>query len=259
VGDLQNTAALQQFVAGSDAIIHAAGAVRGASQADFDQVNVAGTAALLSAIKAQTRRPRLLLLSSLAAREPGLSWYAHSKRDSEKLLEQEPDLDWIIMRPPPVYGPGDKEMLPIFQWMGRGIAFVPGSTKARISLIHVADLVAAIMACLYTPRTRHQTLSLCDGKSDGYNWREMASIAATTWDRRVRLWRVPTWLLDTVAQLNIRVAGITGSAPMLTPPKLRELRHTDWVVDNEAISGITEWTPAISLREGLAEIGNSAL
>ena len=87
----------------------------------------------------------------------------------------------------------------------------------------------------------------------------MASIAATTWDRRVRLWRVPTWLLDTVAQLNIRVAGITGSAPMLTPPKLRELRHTDWVVDNEAISGITEWTPAISLREGLAEIGNSAL
>jgi nucleoside-diphosphate-sugar epimerase len=259
VGDLQNTAALQQFVAGSDAIIHAAGVVRGGSQADFDQVNVAGTAALLSAIKAQAHRPRLLLLSSLAAREPDLSWYAHSKRDAEKLLEQVPDLDWIIMRPPAVYGPGDKEMLPIFQWMGRGIAFVPGSADARISLIHVADLVAAIMACLYSPGTRHQTLSLSDGKPDGYNWHEMAGMAGATWVRRVRLWRVPTWLLDTVAQLNIRVAGITGSAPMLTPPKLRELRHSDWVVDNEAISEIVEWAPQISLPEGLAEIKNSAL
>jgi nucleoside-diphosphate-sugar epimerase len=258
-GDLQDTAALQRFVAGSDAIIHAAGVVRGASQADFDRVNVAGTAALLGAIKAQPHLPRLLLLSSLAAREPDLSWYAHSKRDSEKLLEQEPDLDWIIMRPPAVYGPGDKEMLPIFQWMGRGIAFVPGSAEARISLIHVADLVAAIMACLYSPGTRHQTLSLSDGKPGGYNWREMTSIAATTWGQRVRLWRVPAWLLDTVAQLNIRVAGITGGAPMLTPAKLRELRHRDWVVDNDAISAITEWTPTIALSEGLTEIKSSAL
>jgi nucleoside-diphosphate-sugar epimerase len=259
VGDLQNTAALQQFVDGCDAIIHGAGAVRGASQADFDQVNVAGTAALLGAIKAQSHRPRLLLLSSLAAREPDLSWYAHSKRDGEKLLEQVPDLDWIIMRPPAVYGPGDKEMLPIFQWMGRGIAFVPGSAEARISLIHVADLVAAIMACLYSPGTRHQTLSLSDGKPNGYNWHEMADMAGATWARRVRLLRVPAWLLDTVAQLNVRVAGITGGAPMLTPPKLRELRHRDWVVDNEAICAITEWTPQISLPEGLEEIKNSAL
>ena len=246
-------------MADSDAVIHCAGAVRGSSQADFNQVNVAGTAALLSAITTLTHRPRLLLLSSLAAREPGLSWYAHSKRDSEKLLEQAPDLDWIIMRPPAVYGPGDEEMRPVFQWMGRGIAFVPGSAEARVSLIHVTDLVAAIMACLHSPGARHQTLTLCDGKPDGYNWHDMAGIASATWGRRVRLWRVPAWLLDTVAQLNIRVAGITGSAPMLTPPKLRELRHSHWVADNEAICGITQWIPTISLPEGLREIRNSAL
>ena len=258
-GDLKNTAALQQFVAGSDAIIHIAGAVRGASQADFDQVNVAGTAALLSAIQAQAQQPRLLLLSSLAAGQPDLSWYAHSKREGEKLLEQCPDLDWIILRPPAVYGPGDKEMLPIFQWMARGIAFVPGSAEARISLIHVADLVAAIMACLHSPGTHHQTLSLSDGKPAGYDWREMAAIAGATWARRVRLWRVPAWLLDAAAQLNLRMAGINGSAPMLTPSKLRELRHCDWVADNEAICAVTEWTPTITLPEGLTEIKSSAL
>lgn len=257
-GDLQTPAALQQLVDGSDAIIHGAGAVRGSSQAAFDQVNVAGTAALLSAIAAQANSPRLLLLSSLAAREPQLSWYAHSKRDGENLL-QATDLDWVILRPPAVYGPGDKEMLPIFQWMGRGIAPVPGSAEARTSLIHVSDLLRAIIACLQTPNTRHQTLTLSDGRPDGYNWHEMASIAAIIWDRKVRLWRVPSWLLNAAARLNVMLAGITGSAPMLTPPKLRELRHPNWVADNQAITTATGWTPHVSLQEGLLEIRNSAL
>ena len=194
------------------------------------------------------------MLSSLAAREPQLSWYAHSKRDGEKLLEQEPELDWVIVRPPPVYGPGDKEMLPIFQMMARGVATVPGSPAARTSLIHVSDLVTAITACLCSADANHQILPLCDGKADGYNWREMADTAAQVWSRKVRLWCVPPWLLNAVAALNSKMAAITGGAPMLTPPKLRELRHEDWVADNRAITAVTAWGPRIGLREGLEQI-----
>jgi nucleoside-diphosphate-sugar epimerase len=258
-GDLNNPSALHQLVSDSDIVIHGAGAVRGSSLQAFEQVNVAGTAALLAAVKSQTRQSRLLLLSSLAAREPGLSWYAHSKRDGEKLLEPEASLDWLILRPPPVYGPGDKEMLPIFQWMGRGIAFVPGSTEARTSLIHINDLVDAIIACLNAKDTTQRTLTLCDGKCDGYSWRELADIAGTVYGRRVRLWRVPPWLLNSVARLNITIAGVTGGAPMLTPPKLRELRHHDWVVDNAAITAACGWTPSIGLKDGLQQLTNSAL
>jgi nucleoside-diphosphate-sugar epimerase len=258
-GDLNNPSALHQLTNDCDIVVHGAGAVRGSSLQAFEQVNVAGTAALLAAIKSQPQQPRILLLSSLAAREPDLSWYAHSKRDGEKLLEPEVDLDWVILRPPAVYGPGDKEMLPIFQWMGRGIAFVPGSTEARISLVHVYDLVDAIIACLNTSDTTQQTLTLCDGKPDGYSWRELADIAGTVYGRRVRLWRVPPWLLNSVARLNITIAGVTGGAPMLTPPKLRELRHHDWVVDNAAITATCGWTPSIALRDGLQQLTNSAI
>lgn len=250
-GDLANPHALLQLVAGCDAVVHGAGAVRGSSQADFDRVNVAGTAAVLAAVSAQTRAPKLLLLSSLAAREPQLSWYAHSKRDGEKLLEQAAGLDRVILRPPAVYGPGDQEMLPIFQWMRRGIALVPGSPQARTSLIHVSDLVAAILACLQSAAANGQTLALCDGKPDGYNWREMADVAAEHWSRPVRLWQVPRTLLDGIAALNCRTASITGRAPMLTPPKLRELRHDNWVVDNGAITTATGWTPLVGLKQGL--------
>ena len=243
----------------SDAIVHGAGVVRGSSQATFDRVNVTGTAAVLNAIEAQTRRPRLLLLSSLAAREPNLSWYARSKRGGEELIQQSTDLDWVIVRPPAVYGPGDKEMLPVFQAMARGIATVPGSAEARMSLIHVTDLVEAILACLQHGDTRQQTLSLCDGKQNGYNWHELAAIAGDTWARRVRIWCVPSWLLDTVAGLNLRLARLSGGAPMLTPAKLRELRHSDWVVDNNAITATTGWAPSVSLREGLEALKNTAI
>jgi nucleoside-diphosphate-sugar epimerase len=245
-------------VAACAAVIHSAGAVRGNSQADFDRVNVAGTTALLSAISVQSHPPLLLLLSSLVAREPQLSWYAHSKWEGEQLL-LDTDIDHVILRPPAVYGPGDKEMLPIFEWMRRGIALVPGSPEARISLIHVSDLVDALIACLHSDGAKRQILTLCDGKHNGYSWREMADIAAQHWSRKVRLWRIPQGLLNGVAALNSNIAGITGKAPMLTPPKLRELRHNDWVVDNDALTTATGWTPLVGLRAGLEQLKISTL
>ena len=250
-GDLNQSAALQQLVQGCAAVIHAAGAVRGHCQADFDHVNVDGTAHLLTAIEAHAPTTRLLLLSSLAAREPQLSWYAASKRAAERLLAERPDRDWVVLRPPAVYGPGDREMLPVFQWMARGIALVPGDPAARMSLVHVSDLVTAVGACLQRQACRHQTFSLCDGKPGGYDWPEMAAIAGTVWGRSVKLWRIPAWLLDAVAQANVAMARFTTSAPMLTPPKLCELRHRDWVVDNAAITAATGWEPRTGLRQGL--------
>lgn len=258
-GSLADTDTLHQLCADCSAVIHGAGAVRGSSQAEFDRVNVSGTAAIIDAVKSQAKPPLLLLLSSLAASQAHLSWYAHSKRAGEQQLEQEDQIDWVILRPPAVYGPGDKEMLPVFQMMSHGIAPVAGSIDARISLIHVTDLVEAIIACLREEASQHQVLTLCDGKAAGYNWREMADLAEHTWSRRVRLWQLPKWLLDAVAAGNLRLARITGRAPMLTPPKLRELRHPDWVVDNQAITRITGWSPKIGLKEGLQELYNSAL
>ena len=258
-GSLADADTLHQLCADCSAVIHGAGAVRGSSQAEFDRVNLSGTAAIIDAVKSQAKPPLLLLLSSLAASQAHLSWYAHSKRAGELQLEQEEQIDWIILRPPAVYGPGDKEMLPVFQMMSHGIAPVAGSIDARISLIHVTDLVEAIIACLREEASQHQVLTLCDGKTAGYNWREMADLAEHTWSRRVRLWQLPKWLLDAVAAGNLRLARITGRAPMLTPPKLRELRHPDWVVDNQAITRITGWYPKIGLKEGLQELYNSAL
>ena len=220
-GSLSDTASLDQLCRDCRAIVHAAGAVRGSNQADFDRVNLDGTAALIACLKSREEPPQLLFLSSLAAREPGLSWYAASKRAAEDLLREDSELDWTILRPPPVYGPGDREMLPVFDMMSRGIAPVAGSAEARIALIHVADLVDLIIACLQTGATRHRTLTASDGRPGGYDWHQMAAIAGDVWSRKVRIWRIPRWLLNTVASLNLLQSRLFGRSPMLTPAKTR--------------------------------------
>ena len=258
IGDLQGRESLDKLVKGCDAVMHVAGAVRGNSLAEFRETNVEGTRRLLNAAEATGNSPRFLLLSSLAAREPQLSWYSRSKRDAEVLVANS-TLDWMVLRPPAVYGPGDEEMQAIFDWMARGIATVPGAAAARTSLVHVDDLVDAIMACLSSEAVVGKVLELGDGKPAGYDWPELAAIAGDVYGRHVRLVRIPAPLLNAVALINLALARLTGRAAMLTPPKLRELRHADWVTDNTAITAATGWVPGIRLREGLAATREAAL
>src|SRR5262249_32673177 len=114
-GDINDRAALTALVQGAEAVVHCAGAVRGARRADFDQVNEKG---VLDTVVAATRGPicrRFLLFPPLGAREPQLSDYAGSKRRGEHALQANAGrLDWTVLRPPAVYGPGDREMLPLF-------------------------------------------------------------------------------------------------------------------------------------------------
>jgi hypothetical protein len=84
-GDLSNGEALRALVDGADVIIHAAGLIKARSSAAFEAVNVAGTANLAQAIEKSGTSPRVLLVSSMAAREPTLSSYARTKRAAEQL------------------------------------------------------------------------------------------------------------------------------------------------------------------------------
>jgi nucleoside-diphosphate-sugar epimerase len=254
-GDLNQPTAIAQLCDSVDLVIHCAGAVRGNCYDDFSAVNVDGTRELLGAVTRQPSPPRVFLLSSMAAREPGLSWYSRSKREAEQLLEAEQALEWTILRPPAVYGPGDKEMKAVFDTMAQGFALVPGSPDARNSLLHVDDLVEALLALMSSER-HHSTYTVCDGREGGYSWREMASIAGSVWGRRVRVVRVPRLLLDAVANCNLFLARLSGRAAMLTPPKLRELRHPDWVVDNRQITADTGWKPRRPLESGLEKLAN---
>jgi nucleoside-diphosphate-sugar epimerase len=251
-GDLSDRPALTHLVRGAASVIHIAGAVRGGSRESFQRVNVEGTRVLVEAAAEQDPPPRFLLLSSLAAREPRLSWYSASKRDAEETLREAcGTMPWAVFRPTAVYGPGDKEMEPLFRSMRRGILPVLGSPRARFTLLHVEDLVRAIFLWIQRPEVVTGTYELHDGRPDGYDWQGVAEMASDVWGRSVHRIRIPRMALSSLAALNLLTARITGSSPMLTPGKVRELTHPDWRCDNAPLTSALGWEPRVDLRAAL--------
>ena len=63
--------------------------------------------------------------------------------------------------------------------------------------------------------------------------------------------RVPMAIPYGLGLLN-QVLARAGYTPMLTPGKVREFYHNDWVCDPGPIMARTAWRPAVPLREGFA-------
>lgn len=253
VAELTDVAALTQAMADVGAVVYAAGSVRGRDYSAFRTANVDGIEALVSALAGcPTPRPHVLLISSLAASRPELSDYARSKRDGEEVLRRAQHLDWTILRPPAVYGPGDRELAGLFALIRRGLALRPGPPGQRLALLHVHDLARAVTAVLEHPDAcRHGCYEIDDGKPGGYDWQEIGQAVA---GRPVREVGVPGWLLRGVGEVNRRCARVLQYAPMLTPGKVRELQQSRWLCDNSAFSDATGWHPQVTLEQGAAAL-----
>jgi 2-alkyl-3-oxoalkanoate reductase len=249
VGELTDVDALTRALTDVQAVVYAAGAVRGRSYRDFAPANVLGVEALLAALgRTGTGESHVVLMSSLAAGRPELSDSARSKRAGEDALRGAGLPNWSILRPPAVYGPGDVEMSPVLKLARSGVAVCPGPVDQRLALIHVFDLVRAVAACLdHAGSCRQQCFAVDDGKPGGYDWHEIGQAMA---GRPVRQVTLPRWLIEPVARGNLLAASIFGYAPMLTPGKVRELQQSRWLCDNRAFTLATGWRPEIDLATG---------
>jgi nucleoside-diphosphate-sugar epimerase len=252
-GDLSDSASLTALVAGADAVIHCAGIVGKVSRAGFQSINVDGTARLAAAANAD-RPPRFILMSSLAARQPGLSAYAASKRDSEQAVTSHGDgLDWTILRPAAVYGPGDRATLAIFRQWRAGFMVVPSNGEQRVSLIHAGDLAAGVAALLASERGSGETFEIGDRHPDGYGWDHMAKAGGLALGRAVSRIAVPRAILMAGATINLAAHGLIGRTPMVTPGKIRELCHPDWVCDDGPMAAASGWSPTMSIDDGFKD------
>ena len=251
-GSLSDPDSLRRLLKGASAVVHCAGAVRGASAEQFNQVNVAGVARLVQAARELHPTPRFLLISSLAAREPALSFYAASKRGGEDTLRTlAGPMATTIFRPPAVYGPGDREMAPLLRCMQHGVAPVLGSSAARFSMLYVEDLTEAIRQTLARPDWAPGPFEIHDGHPGGYSWEEVMTTVSRILRRPVRALRIPVALLRAAAAGNLLLAQLCGTLPMLTPGKVRELTHPDWVCHDAPLREATGWTPRIRLEAGM--------
>lgn len=249
-GDLGDDTALARLVTGADIVIHAGGLIKAASRQQFFAINEGGSARIGHAVAAHAPRARFLVISSLAAREPDLSDYAASKRSGERAaIAAYGGKDWVIIRPPAIYGPWDRETLPLFKAACGPVVPVMGGAGARLAMLHVTDAARAITA-LAGAAVKERCFALCDGHHAGYGWDALLDQAAVAVGRRAARLRVPNSLLYLLGGLGTLRAWGTGKAVMLTSGKVREILHADWTVGEADMPDSDVWYPAIGLADG---------
>ena len=245
LGDLSSESALRQLVDGADAVVHAAGLIKAKADRDFQPVN-RDSAALLSALAPDAH---MVLLSSLAAREPRLSAYGASKRAGEAVVATRSG-PWTIVRAPAVYGPGDRETLAYFQAVNSGIAPQPRVPAARLSLIHVADL-AEVLALTVERPPPNSTYEIDDGRT--YTYADMAAAAGTALGRRPWRLSVPRGVMSVIARWNELRQGMGADAQILTRGKVNEIFHPDWSAADRRLAAAIGFQPRYDLASGFRD------
>jgi nucleoside-diphosphate-sugar epimerase len=244
-GDLADRAALMRMVDGAEAVIHVAGVVNTPDPAGFEAGNVEGTLAVIEAALA-AGVPRLVFVSSLSAREPGLSAYGKSKARAEKLVRAS-GLDWTIVRPPTIYGPGDKDVFELFRAARWGV--IPTPKEGSSSLIHVDDLARLLLALIPGGEdVTHRSFEPDDGKRGGWTHYELARAIGWAVGRRPRVLGLSRRTMEWAAKAD---GMFRGAKARLTLDRVGYMTHPDWVVSHGARVPGKVWRPRIETREGL--------
>lgn len=253
-GDLATGAGLPTAVEGADRVIHLAGVTKALTPHGYAQVNTEGTRRLCAALASLPQPPRLVYCSSLAAAGPGrqrreddpptpVSAYGRSKLGGEHALCEAADrVPGIIVRPPIVYGPGDREFLPrLVTAVRAGLLPAVGRPGPRhYSLIHVDDLCRALLTAADSG-TPGAVYHVSDGTE--HRWDHIgAAVAAALGRRPPRVVHIPIPLAMAVAWAT----QLIGTS-VLNRDKVAEALHPSWT----CATGQLRFAPAVTLTEGL--------
>jgi nucleoside-diphosphate-sugar epimerase len=220
-GELSNPQALSALVKDAAAVVHCAGLIKAADLDAFLAVNRDGTLRLAETARAEAPGAHFLLVSSLAARHPELSAYARSKRAGEAAAAQVFGDALTLVRPPAIYGPGDRATFAVFRAATLSPVLPVLAPEARVAVVHVEDAAADIAAL--AGGTRPGVWTLADARPDGYGWRELVQEAQRSVGRRPLTVSVPDQAVLAASRFGRAVGLLSGQ-------KVGEILHKDWAV-----------------------------
>jgi nucleoside-diphosphate-sugar epimerase len=207
---------------------------------------------------------RFVLVSSLAVTGPSrpghavdeaagpapVTAYGRSKRAGETAVF-EAGVPYTVVRPPAVYGPRDRAFLPLFRAARRGLVPLLGDGGQELTLVHVRDLVSALLAvatsAAATGRIYHA------GHPVPVTQRAFAEAVGRAVGRSVRCFRLPAPLVRALLGMTGTAARALGRTPLLDGDKSNELLAPAWTCSSEALRRDTGWIAEVPLEAGLVE------
>ena len=183
--DVYNEAQLSEYFRGKDVVINLVGILneRGFGGAGFRRVHTELTRSVLLAARS-AGLTRLLQVSALKAAVDAPSYYLRSKGEAEKLIhESSATLDWTILKPSVMFGPGDSFLNRFAGLLGAvPLIFPLAKPNARFQPVLVDDVIEALLRCLHGGAASRQTYEL--GGPQVYSLREIVGLVAKLTGRR---------------------------------------------------------------------------
>jgi nucleoside-diphosphate-sugar epimerase len=252
---------------GATHVFHLAGVTKGRTLAHFRAGNVFPTANVLSALAARGGvPPRVVLVSSQAAAGPASSPdapvretdrpvpvenYGRSKLQAEQAVARYRDtLPITIVRPSAVYGPRDRDFLKVFRQASRRVALHAVPRDHSFSLVHVSDLVGALILAAEHPAAAGKLYFV--GESP-VTWHDLYDEVARTAHASPIQLQVPLSALRIAARASDLLSTITGRVSLLNKNKAALARPRWWLCDASRVREELGWHPTMPLQRGVEE------
>lgn len=194
VGDLGDADTLRTAAAGRQLVVHCAARCSAVgSYEEFRSANTVGTQQLLEAVRSSSRCLRRLVHisttdvygyprrpgdESAPTRRVGLP-YNETKIDAERSMRQgiEEGLPIVVLRPATLYGPGSPAVVTsIVRALEAGAMAHINGGREHAGLIHVSDVVDAVVAAVSSDRAVGRTYNLCN--EEHVTWRRFTDTLA---------------------------------------------------------------------------------
>jgi dihydroflavonol-4-reductase len=264
-GDCRDKPSLGPAVEGVDCVFHLAGVINALSWEEYFQTNVVGTKNLLEAVAARNAGlKKFVYVSSISAAGPSkkgqvlneddpcfpITDYGRSKLAAEETVQSfARRFPCVILRPPNVIGPRQRELGEAVRLIRRRIRPSVGTGEPRTSLCDVGDVVEAMILAAEKPEADGRTYFLAYPRP--YAWSEVIEAIRETNVIRFFLLKIPypvQWLAAVAAEAAAR---LTRKRPRLTRNSVAAARKYYWIYDGARIKRELGFEPRTGLQDSI--------
>jgi nucleoside-diphosphate-sugar epimerase len=179
--------------------------------------------------------------------------YGRSKRAAEELVLGSGDIPHVcVLRTCPVYGAGSKGNLArMISAMARGVFPPIPDTKNARSMVHVEDLVDALVLCAEKNEASGRVFIVTDGKV--YSTREIYEWVCETMGRKAPWWSVPPFVFHAAGKLGDALASASGKSVAFNSGTVERLLGSARY-DSSLIERTLGFVPKWDLKTALPEM-----
>lgn len=205
-GDVTDAVSLTRAMTGCEAVVHLVGIIeeRPRKGITFERIHVEGTRNMLQAAKSNGIR-RYVHMSAIAASPDGPAKYQRTKWAAEEAVRAS-GLDWTILRPTVVAGPGNeviRMLAGVLKWAPVFPIF--GSGAYEMQPVPIETVAEAFARALELPQTIGRAYSVAG--RDRVTYKQMVQAIASVLGRRPLLVHIPEGLIRAVVPVAQHLPG----------------------------------------------------